>query len=84
MDKIEFYQRLAAEKSTETLMIKLPAVLKEFVATQPNMSEYVKNLIIADYERQQDTAPADEGQIKALEKEKAELIKKLLIVQNRL
>lgn len=83
MDKIEFYQRLAAEKSTETLMIKLPAVLKEFVATQPNMSQYAINLIIADYERQ-DTAPADEGQIKALEKEKAELIKKLLIVQNRL
>jgi hypothetical protein len=83
MDKIKFYQRLAAEKSTETLMIKLPAVLKEFVATKPNMSQYAINLIIADYERQ-DTAPADEGQIKALEKEKAELIKKLLIVQNRL
>jgi hypothetical protein len=51
----EFWKRLATEKSTETLMLKLPAVLKEFVATQQNMSQYAINLIIADYERQMKT-----------------------------
>jgi hypothetical protein len=59
MNELEFYKRLATEKSTDILMVKLPPVLKEFVAEQPNMSEYVKNLIIADYEQQLTPAPAD-------------------------
>lgn len=54
----DLWQRLATEKSTEYLMVKLPPVLKEFVAEQPNMSEYIKSLIIADYERQQTAATA--------------------------
>lgn len=54
----DLWRRMATEKSTEYLMVKLPPVLKEFVAKQPNMSEYVKGLIIADYERQQAHAPA--------------------------
>ncbi len=55
----DLWKRLATEKSTEMLMVKLPPVLKEFVATQTNMSEYIKSLIIADYERQETTATAD-------------------------
>lgn len=52
MNELEFYKRLATEKATEWLQVKVPLVLKEFLNQQPNMSEYVKNLIIADWERQ--------------------------------
>lgn len=52
MNELEFYKRLAMEKASEWLQVKIQPVLKEHLAKQPNMSEYVKNLIIADYERQ--------------------------------
>ena len=57
----DLWKRLATEKSTEMLMVKLPPVLKEFVAEQPNMSEYIKTLIIADYTRQQQLTAATAG-----------------------
>ncbi len=52
MNEFEFYKRLATEKASEWLQVKVQPVLKEHLAKQPNMSEYVKNLIIADWERQ--------------------------------
>ena len=52
MNELEFYKRLATEKASEWLQVKVPPVLKEFLNQQSNMSEYVKNLIIADWERQ--------------------------------
>ena len=59
MNELEFYKRLATEKASEWLQVKVQPVLKEHLAKQPNMSEYVKNLIIADWERQ--TAVKGEG-----------------------
>ncbi len=57
----DLWKRLATEKSTEMLMVKLPPVLKEFVAEQPNMSQYVIGLIIADYEQQRKETTATAG-----------------------
>lgn len=59
MNELEFYKRLATEKATKWLQVKIPPVLDEILSIQDNKSEYVKNLIIADYERQ--TAVKDEG-----------------------
>ena len=58
MNEIELYKRLATEKATKWLQVKIPPVLDEILSIQDNKSEYVKNLIIADYERQ--TAVKDE------------------------
>ena len=58
MNELEFYKRLATEKATKWLQVKIPPVLDEILSIQDNKSEYVKNLIIADYERQ--TAVKDE------------------------
>ena len=52
MNEIDLSKRLATEKASEWLQVKIQPVLKEHLAKQPNMSEYVKNLIIVDYERQ--------------------------------
>ena len=60
MNELEFYKRLATEKASEWLQVKIPPVLDEILSIQDNKSEYVKNLIIADYERQ--TAVKGEGQ----------------------
>lgn len=60
MNELEFYKRLATEKASEWLQVKVPPVLDEILSIQDNKSEYVKNLIIADYERQ--TAVKGEGQ----------------------
>ena len=60
MNKIELYKRLATENATKWLQVKIPPVLDEILSIQDNKSEYVKNLIIADYERQ--TAVKGEGQ----------------------
>lgn len=60
MNELEFYKRLATEKATKWLQVKIPPVLDEILSIQDNKSEYVKNLIIADYERQ--TAVKGEGQ----------------------
>lgn len=60
MNELEFYKRLATEKASEWLQVKVPPVLDEILSMQGNKSEYVKNLIIADYERQ--TAVKGEGQ----------------------
>ncbi len=58
MDKIEFYKRLASERASKWLQVKVPPVLDEILSAQENKSEYVKTLIIADYERQETTATA--------------------------
>lgn len=60
MNELELYKRLAMEKATKWLQVKIPPVLDEILSMQENKSEYVKNLIIADWERQ--TAVKDEGQ----------------------
>lgn len=52
MNEIELYKRLAMEKATKWLQVKIPPVLDEILSMQENKSEYVKNLIIADWERQ--------------------------------
>ena len=61
MTKVEFFKRLATEQPTEWLQIKVPPVLKEItkeLAGKDGMSEFVRNLIIAEWERQ--TAVKDE------------------------
>ena len=48
-----FYKRLATEKATTQLQMKVPPVIKAWLKLQPGgMSQYVLNLIVADYERQ--------------------------------
>ena len=61
MKPIELYKRLATEQPTEWLQIKVPPDLKEItkeLAGKDGMSEFVRNLIIAEWERQ--TAVKDE------------------------
>lgn len=55
MEPIELYKRLASESPNEWLQIKVPPVLKEILrqlAGNDGMSEFVRNLIIAEWERQ--------------------------------
>lgn len=60
MEKIEFWKRMANERATEWIQIRVPPVLKEYlVAEHPNLSKYVLGLIIADYERQLSATTAD-------------------------
>ena len=50
---IDFYKKLAQQQATAQLQIKLQPVIKEWLKSQPGgMSQYVLNLIVADYERQ--------------------------------
>ena len=62
MDKIEFYKRLASERANKWLQVKIPRVLDEILSALGNKSEYVKNLIIADYERQETAGAEKDGE----------------------